>query len=200
VTFHETVPNPHPWWQFWAPDTKDTKSIAVDNRFPAYTNGRTAFEQPGDVLYDGPNHDGEEIWPMILEKAYAVDHNGYAAIANGGYMEGSFKEITGNDPTTVYPDTPQWTFDTLATAWQNGDAIGVNTLSGDAANNNPLYHGEHPLVAWHDYYVTNVDPTNKTITMRNPWGWGQGETTLTWDQFQSATACAVYVPLPNDHH
>jgi hypothetical protein len=60
VTFHRpapiSVPNPHPAWKFWEPDTKtsDTVQITVDNRFPvSKQDGSVAFAQPGDPSVPG---------------------------------------------------------------------------------------------------------------------------------------------------
>ncbi len=36
---------------------------------------------------------------------------------------------------------------------------------------------------YHGYYMTGVDPKNRTITVRNPWGWNYSEITLTYEQF-----------------
>ena len=49
----------------------------------------------------------------------------------------------------------------------------------------------------HAYYVTNVDKEHKTVTVRNPWGWDAGETTLTWDEFSSSFV-EVEAAKPND--
>ena len=49
--------------------------VVVDDYFPAYANDKWTFAQGGN--------DGKEIWPMVLEKAYAKFYGTYNYIEAG---------------------------------------------------------------------------------------------------------------------
>lgn len=48
--------------------------IIIDDYFPAYPNGDWCFVKGGN---------GEELWPMVLEKAYAKMYGNYNYIEAG---------------------------------------------------------------------------------------------------------------------
>ena len=187
VTFQEK--NDHPFWQFWESDWKE-KKITVTGQFPV-KDGQPVFAQPGD-----PTKSGQELWPMIIEKAYAQYRGGYPEIGKGGWMDGPLELMTG-EGSKGYDQNVSW--DDLETSWKNGDAMTAGTLGEDDAKNNPLYQDggplETPLVADHAYYVVGVDSANHTVTLKNPWGWGDGTFTLTYDQYKSAFTRTVTNPI-----
>ena len=175
VTFYEKAP----FWKVWDSSYHPTQ-VTVKPDFPA-RNGNPVFAQPGDG-----SGDNKELWPMIIEKAYAQKNGGYNSIGNGGTADGPMSLLTGKDSSMDggrrYNDWFGWgmSFDTLADKWDKGEALTTGTKdSGDG----PLFKND-TLVKSHEYYVTNVDRTNKTVTVRNPWGWGNGETTMTFDEYK----------------
>lgn len=52
-----------------------TEVIIIDDYFPILGNGNWAFASGGD--------DGKELWPMVLEKAYAKMYSSYSYIEAG---------------------------------------------------------------------------------------------------------------------
>lgn len=174
-------PNDHPFWQFWESSTKDVK-VTVTAEFPM-KDGKPVFAQLGDSK-DGT----QELWPLIVEKAYAQYKGGYTAFANGGVPAKVLADITGKEGHFLLNDSIE--FSDVYDRWKSGDAIVANTRAPDSVKTNPLFGVDsplkEPLVAWHIYYVTNVDNDKKTITLRNPWGWEHPEVTLTWEQYKAA--------------
>jgi len=174
VRFHNDVPKNRiprddpPWWPGGVGNTHD---VTISNKFP--TAG-------GNTLYQGTGDNGE-TWAMALEKAYAEDHGGYAAIVHRGYSLRALKALTGHDATVITPGSSDWTFEEVDDLWKHGDAITVSSWPN--GRNNALYGGDNPLAQNHAYYVTAIDEVNRTITVRNPWGWTYPPTTVSWDQF-----------------
>lgn len=67
------------------------QSVTVDDYFPCYVNGLPIFSH---------SRDENELWILILEKAYAKIHGSYLAL-RGGYAVEGFQDLTGC-PTTHY--------------------------------------------------------------------------------------------------
>lgn len=175
VTFKEKAP----FYQFWDSGYHDVK-ITVKNEFPT-KDGNPVFAKPGDGTGDN-----REMWPMIVEKAYAQWKGGYNNI-EGGFGTDIMGPLTGKESSTQGGrNWEEWFgfdpgFDSIADKWDNGDALTTGTRgSGDKK---PLF-ANGTLVGNHEYYVTNVDRKNKTITVRNPWGWNNAEVTLTYDEYK----------------
>ncbi|MEJ7730692.1 MAG: C2 family cysteine protease [Polyangiaceae bacterium] len=186
VTFHEKAA----WYDPFDSGYHDVQ-ITVTGEFPA-TDGNPVFAQPGDM-----NGDQRELWPMILEKAYAQYAGGYDEIAEGGQSADVLALLTGRDvDQNGGRRLEEWfgwdvEFDEVADAWDRGAAITAGT-SGDKEL--PLFK-DGTLVTKHAYYVTNVDRDNQTVTVRNPWGWGLGETTLSFEDFRNHFTGMSSVPL-----
>jgi Flp pilus assembly pilin Flp len=166
VTFYER--NNHPGWQFWRSDY-DKVEITVNNEFATDANGNPVFAKPGDGT--GANR---ELWPMIIEKAYAQWKGGYQQIGHGGLPSDAMEALTGQ-PSTVGGDL---SMEDMADAFQDGQAISVWT--GEAKG--PLFDNG-TLVGGHAYFVTNVDQANNTVTVHNPWGWSYGDITISYQEY-----------------
>jgi hypothetical protein len=165
VTFHE--PSNAPFWKLWADDYNRVE-ITVSNEFATDANGAPAFARFGDT---------NELWPMIVEKAYAQWKGGYQQI-NGGVAGNAMEAITGQESTVVVGDMD---LDDMAEAFEDGEAIVLSSMpSADAKG--PLYDNG-TLVSGHAYFVTNVDEANGRVTIHNPWGWERGEITLTYQEY-----------------
>lgn len=77
--------------RFYEEDWKGNKApvyIEVDSYLPTVAGNRN------DPAYAG--EPGQNLWPAIMEKAYAKWKGGYEAMGNGGYGAQSMAEITGN--------------------------------------------------------------------------------------------------------
>ena len=69
--------------------------VTVTNKF----NANAVNSQPGqDVVGDE-----KEIWPQVLEKAYAKINGGYNAINNGGHPALAMETLTGQPATSLSP-------------------------------------------------------------------------------------------------
>jgi len=150
--------------------------VVGDATFPGFTavnDAQALNAQPGDRT-----RQATEVWPMLVEKAYAKLYGGYTAIGDGGYVDNALEALTGRASRTVIHDETGFDFESIARAWQEGSAI-VMTTYGDEQDDELF--GDGTFVADHAYYVSDVDPENRTITVRNPWGWDEPTYTLSWD-------------------
>lgn len=167
VTFHE--PNPHPAWQLWASDWREVQ-ITVTDEFPV-RDGAPIFARPGDG-----SGDHRELWAMLLEKAYAQWKGGYDEIGDGGNPATVLTALTGEGSES---SAEELTFDDFADSFEDGVAIVLSTPKGGTT---PLFVSD-VLVGQHAYFVTGVDRESQTITIHNPWGWDDGEITVTYEEY-----------------
>jgi len=72
--------------------------IRVDSKFPTDGRGHQKF---GRGLRAGPN--GQELWPAIFEKAYAVSHRGYVHTNQGGDARSALTTLTGLPSRALVP-------------------------------------------------------------------------------------------------
>ena len=129
---------------------------AVTNSFSASSvdNGATQ-----DVLGTS-----KEIWPQILEKAYAQANGGYAGIQNGGNPCIALQELTGHTAQWEAPASA-----TLAALMKNvmaGDLVVMDTGAGSSQFN---------LVGHHAYMFEGIQTTAgvASVKLGNPWGFDQ---------------------------
>jgi hypothetical protein len=157
VTFYEEG--------FWWWEGYDKVEITVNAEVPM-VDGKPLYMQPGE---EG------EMWPMLVEKAYAEWKGGYDEIEQGGAAD-ALEALTGQE--SDYDDD----FDGLADAWARGDV--VTLASADDKGHGPLYQ-DGTLNTNHEYFVTNVDRDKGTVTLRNPFGYDETDPiTLTFEQVE----------------
>ena len=168
----------------------DPVEIVVGPHIPA-TDGSTEFAGPGDVPDGDPN---PELWVMLIEKAYAQYHGSYGEI-EGGFTNEALEDLSGSESDRS--DADDVSIDALHDSLNDGSAITVETLSSDDGEKKPLYE-DSELYASHAYYVTDVDPEAGTVTIRNPWGTNEGDTVLTFDEFQDNLNAVVVNDLERD--
>jgi hypothetical protein len=139
----------------------DDVTLTVDARFPASSSRPRA---------DGPDPDGAprtdhamEIWPAVLEKAYAQYSQGYAAIAGGGEAKDAMMVLTGREA------------ESHALGWRYGGG----RLERDVEAGRLVVLTTRPGVipgwpsAMHDYVVVRIDPgTDPIVRLANCWGHG----------------------------
>jgi len=168
--------------------------ITVDADFPEH-NGSPMYAQPGDTV-DGK----QEIWSMVIEKAYADWKGGYEDI-EGGWPHDALEALTGVDSKDYKPSS--MSFQDLAARFQDGDAIAVATHHDwelgpidipDSSDSNPFYQDDI-LVTDHAYYISDVNVHAGTITIRNPWGWDHPEIVMTYDEYKHAFQKVTINPL-----
>ncbi|MBI5200741.1 MAG: hypothetical protein HY925_04060, partial [Elusimicrobia bacterium] len=75
----------------------------------------------------------------------------------------------------------------IAAILSAGGAVVIDTPDADATKGNALFESGR-LVNLHAFWVRSVDLEKKTITLVNPWGWGDDSdlVTLTEGQFHDS--------------
>ncbi len=138
----------------WSTTAFKAVSETVTNAFPgnSVNNGATQ-----DVLGNQ-----KEIWPQVLENAYASLNGGYGAIGNGGYPALAMEELTGHAGTQVAAASV--TLAMLQGDVRAGDLIVMDTLGKSGLSNG--------LVGNHAYMFDGVTGTGAAATLKllNPWG------------------------------
>eukprot|EP00928_Gymnodinium_smaydae_P082137 TRINITY_DN6553_c2_g6_i2.p1 TRINITY_DN6553_c2_g6~~TRINITY_DN6553_c2_g6_i2.p1 ORF type:complete len:479 (-),score=85.01 TRINITY_DN6553_c2_g6_i2:106-1461(-) len=79
---------------------KGTKweTITIDDKVPVY---------PGELRSKFTRTESPEIWPMIMEKAFAKMYGGYDKL-EGGQMSWALTAITGNESVHFYRESHEW--------------------------------------------------------------------------------------------
>jgi hypothetical protein len=164
----------------------ERKTVVVSPTFPS-KDDRFVFAKPGD-LTDA----GEELWPMLYEKAYAQLHGSYDAIGDGGSPMDSMASLTGLK--SWWTRNGWLDLDIIAEQLSKRNAVAVTTLNAQDATGRPLFE-DSTLYARHVYYVTEADAAARTVTVRNPWGWDHEEIVLTEAQFEESFKAASFNPV-----
>jgi hypothetical protein len=142
--------------------------VTVNNQLPVYQ---------GMLVYDGygnmANSSTNVLWAELAEKAYAqlaasgwsraglaTPANSYMAI-EGGYGWQAMQQVMGE--STSYSSTSTSNLSTLLKDVQAGMLVTLGSKQAEPRNS--------PVFADHEYYITGYDPTTKTYTVVNPWGW-----------------------------
>ena len=169
----------------------ESDEVIVTPEFPVRF-GRPVFAGFGDTSADGQ----QELWPMLVEKAYA-QHQGSYNNLHGGWSHVAMEELVGIDSERFSPSSIE--LDDLANRFDKGHVITVASLPDvgfriggimildipDSSDRNPLYQ-DGTLVSSHEYYVTSVDRHAETVAIRNPWGWEFDEVTVSFAEFQES--------------
>lgn len=179
VTFKERIYGTNP------PEYSD-KPITVSPDFPGFVDGWN-HAQPGDANGKGQ----KEIWPLVIEKAYAQLKGGYDVLHKGDQPINMMETITGR-PAKVEPDPNDFqlggigkpigqynvvnkTFDDVVDDLANGKAVVFGTpAQRKDANGNPVAGETLPfgLVNSHCYVVENTyqDANGRQyLVLYNPW-------------------------------
>lgn len=134
---------------------------------PAYVGVTNDF--PSNSVNSGAGQDvvgnQKEIWPQVIEKAYATLNGGYAGINDGGYPVVAMEELTGQMATATLPGSF-----TLA-ALQANIAAGNLIVMDTGYNNNLPYN----LVPDHAYMFEKLvsSSSGPMVQLGNPWGFNQ---------------------------
>lgn len=130
--------------------------ITVDSDLPTKRNG--------ELLY-GHARDKKELWPAIVEKAWATWKGGYSELSLGGFAGDALEALTGGksdfyNPISELESRDLWKL--MLEAHRQGRALVTGTGAG------PL----EGLVPMHMYSVVGVREENgeKLVTLRNPYG------------------------------
>lgn len=148
------------WGQAMKPVT-----VTVDGDLPS--------TGPGAQAYYAHGRDSKELWPGVIEKAYAQWKGGYEAIGNGGDPGGMMAALTGKQAT--YTANASLTADQVyekikaqATASRPMTAATFGEDQGAKYTNTGVH-------ASHAYTVLGAGEENgkKYVELRNPWGFSE---------------------------
>ncbi|HYV47439.1 MAG TPA: C2 family cysteine protease [Myxococcaceae bacterium] len=144
----------------WFGHHYEAKDIRVTPDFPM-VNGSPVFAgTTGDT--DGAK---QELWPLLMEKAFAQSKGSYNAIGNGGNPGDAMAMLTGKDSSEK--SAKDVSLDQLSQALASGNAVTATSLE-NGKGKQPYDNGQ--LHSYHVYMVTGVDKQAQTVTLRNPWG------------------------------
>jgi hypothetical protein len=133
-----------------------SESITVTGDMPT-RNGVLEYVAARDV---------RELWPQILEKAYAQWKGGYEKI-EGGMSANAFIALTGAKPSAFFVTSdanPKTVFAQLKTALENKGAV--------VALSKPFETDIRGMVSDHAYSVLGIVERDgkQLVQVRNPWG------------------------------
>ena len=131
--------------------------VSVTNDFPSNSVNSGA----GQNVVGGQ----KEIWPQVIEKAYATENGGYAGINYGGFPVVAMEELTGRMATAVMSNS--LTLTALQADITAGDLIVMDT---PYSNNLP-----YNLVPGHAYMFEKLisGSNGPMVQLGNPWGFNQ---------------------------
>ena len=142
------------------------KAVILDDNFPCYPDER------GPCFTKGNN---EELWVMLLEKAWAKLHRNYEKVEAGISSE-SLRSLTGAPVEVYFKDEPGldlWSV--IKDAYKNGYPMTAGADEEENLSGSKI--GKKNLVPSHVYSLLSVVEVNhysrglqRLIRMRNPWG------------------------------
>jgi hypothetical protein len=171
-------------FNFFCDNDLDPRSVCVDcripvaNSYPCYSNSKT----PG------------ELWPALLEKAFAKFYGSFSAIS-GGSEAIAFTNLTGIPSKTImssYDDEkfrdPDALWALIAQLWAEGHILGVTfrEVSDEVSGPRGEKTAAGGLISGHAYGVLSVAEVggNRLLRIRNPHG--QTEWTGAWSDGSAA--------------
>ncbi len=160
--------------------------ITVDNEFPVTedNNGQPTL----DPAYAYTGSTPQELWPLIMEKAYAqLDGNSYPRI-EGGWPGDAVELLTGRPPLRLdlSASTPQETqarLQELQNFINDGHYLTAATRPKGLLENTKGWPKN--VVPLHAYSIERVDVENGLIYLRNPWGSGRTPAPMTLEEFNT---------------
>ena len=123
---------------------------------------------PTNSVNNGANQDVvngvKEIWPQVLEKAFAELNGGYGAIANGGNPTIAMQELTGHTAQAYAPSRLSAAM--LQSFVAQGDLVTFDTSSANSTYN---------TVGGHAYMLAGLTTVGgaPAAVLANPWGFDQ---------------------------
>ena len=145
------------------------RTVTVDDYFPCHPQGGPIFAASN----------GNELWAMLAEKAYAKLHGSYEAIS-GGFSEEAMEDMTG-DPCVGYRFNDEDVMEMIhnGTLWNRlieYDSLGYVLTVSSPGEDTLTMTGDHSgsgLVAGHAYSLIGARTLSngeKIVLIRNPWG------------------------------
>ena len=155
---------------FWVEG--EWKMVWVDGYFPCYVSTDPHARAPPRPLY-GSSANRREIWPMVVEKAYAKLHGSYEAIGSGGLIGRALEALTGGATTslpTSFGADRLWSGVAGAVA-DPAVLVGAGTKRGlDEDTRRGIVEGHAYSVLHAVEAVDRTGETRRLLLLRNPWG------------------------------
>jgi hypothetical protein len=154
------------WWS----TSKGAKVFNVTADFP-----KNAAGFMGAATGDSSATLGKELWPMLLEKAYAIYKGSYSA-TEWGDSAAAMECLTGQESDNLlsgFLDTntkPKALAEHIETSMKDGRAVTAGTSAWDATLKKEAQakYGTN-FAAKHEYAVKGVNVSAATIDLENPW-------------------------------
>ncbi|KAM4541635.1 calpain-1 catalytic subunit-like [Odontesthes bonariensis] len=150
--------------------------VVIDDKLPT-VNGRLIFVN---------SKDENELWPALLEKAYAKVCGSYTDMISGTPSE-AMRDFTGGVYMSIQlskPPSELW--ELLCRAGASGTLMSCGTQNGETSDNSVMPNG---LVQGHSYTVTGfsqVTSQGKPVCLVRLWNpWGKGEWNGDWSDRSS---------------
>jgi hypothetical protein len=143
----------------------------IDDFFP--------INRQGAYVFTVPNKGQNEIWAMLLEKAYAKAYGGYYKIPSGILSE-AFRDLTGAPPILYKLDEAKVNFRVREKMYSKiKRAFATTYLVAAGTKPHPTiaeFKKKNGLIMGHAYSILDTDSVYrggkeiKLIQLRNPWG------------------------------
>jgi Calpain family cysteine protease len=168
VTLHQQDDGIGNAWGLFEHDYKEVQvTVTADTPAASVNHGAGQSEEGGK----------KEIWPLLLEKAYAQVNGGYSEIDKGGDPADALQTLTGHDAETK--DASDVSLDDLKDAAKNGKPMTFNTPDDSDGILEMLHlkdkkklpfgmHGNHAYM----FEGLETGKDGKTyVRLKNPWGY-----------------------------
>jgi hypothetical protein len=149
----------------WFKKSLTPKVVKVDPYVPTSGGRPVLGRSPMD-----PGWTDEELWVLLIEKAYASVRGDYETI-EGGFGAPAMEALTGQSSTQI--DTGDYTEIQIASTIQVWlDMKYAVTASADwyARDKYKEEARKKGIILEHEYSVMRVDKSRMTIDLQNPWG------------------------------
>ena len=152
------------------------RMVWVDSYFPCYRPSSKSHRNKHRLIFAGAM-DQKEIWPLVVEKAFAKLSGSYEAIS-GGHISKALELLTGGRghrrPTSN--TTSEW--NKFKNEVQSDEILvgaGSQQLSMDATAAAKQEQSLNGIITGHAYTDVNVydDVNLRLVELRNPWGRGE---------------------------
>ncbi len=145
--------------------TGSEETVTVTGNFP----NKGTIENP-ELAYSKYGNE-KELWPMLIEKAYAQYKGGYDKIEFGN--SGNAMQILTGESTTTFLTATTSDMDLISiikVATTNGKPITASSILFEEGDERKAKSKSLQVYEHHAYVVLSVDENNKTIELHNPWG------------------------------